>query len=871
MLAGGAAPAASPVSATSVDMPGEPASMDTLAFLRKIWPAQGYYIIARLIDGKWRHTVCESMNEAAAYALEYDSQGVPTYFALAAYKECRVEREKNGQKYYSVRLQANTRALRAFWFDLDVDPVNEKKFTSQEAAVDALISFCADTNLPTPMVISSGFGVHCYFVLTDEISPDQWKQTATALKALCTHYKFKADPACTSDPARVLRPVGTWNRKDPASPRPVERIADAPESSYVDFHEKVLIALTLIGINPPKPRISGNTESFKANDAFSVQKNFPPSYAYLIADRCQQLRLMRDKHGCIDEPLWYILIQLLRNTVEGEEIIHAWSSGHQTYSSGETDGKIAQVKDMGPPYCATVEGRNPGGCDGCAFRGKVISPIQLGTNVEAVMTSDSNTSAANITTTEDDPHTKEVAEEAVPNEAVEQSNTTAVDLPLTDLGNARRFVRDHGDRVRYVHEYKRWLLWDGQRWVFDEDGAVSRMGKETALKITDAARTALYHDAAKALVQHAKNSQSEARLAAMTKLAQTEQPIALTQAMLDNSPMLLGVANGVIDMSTGEFRAPRKEDYFTKASRAPFLPTAACPQWIKFLRRVMDGDEETIAFLQRAAGYSLTARTDEQCLFFLYGHGANGKTTYLNTMRALLGDYAATAESSSFMARKDGSPTNDLARLRGKRFIATSEVENGQRFAEASIKAMTGGEAIVARFLYGEFFEFTPTFKIWLAANHKPTIRGDDHAIWRRILLVPFTVQIPKAERDPSLGAKLHIELSGILNWAIRGCLEWQRQGLRPPERVRAAVKSYQDEMDVIGQWITDRCETGADLKVKAGNLFADYRVWTTMNKHFTVNQREFKQRLIERGFTALPRTNQGYFYQGLRLTSDMP
>lgn len=359
--------------------------MDTLEFLRKILPSTGLYVVARLIDKKWRHQVCDTLEEATQYILNFDAQGVPTYHACAAYREREVEGTKNGQTYKQVRVHRNVRALKAFWMDLDVKPGNPQAFESQEAAIDALVSFCKATGLPTPLIASSGGGIHIYWTLTHEINPDQWKQTAAALKALAHKLEFKSDPACTSDPARVLRPVGTFNRKQPDHPRVVELIADANDLEYSEFSNSVIRALSSFGVKPPETIKSRETKDERLNESFAITRDFPPCSAKKVADRCQQLAKMRDTKGCVSEPLWYAGIQLMCHAIEGDELIHEWSNGYNGYSREETDRKIAQIRGqfLGPSLCTTFADRSPDGCRNCPFQGKISSPVQLGAVIKS--------------------------------------------------------------------------------------------------------------------------------------------------------------------------------------------------------------------------------------------------------------------------------------------------------------------------------------------------------------------------------------------------------------------------------------------------------------------------------------------------------
>jgi putative DNA primase/helicase len=440
---------------------------------------------------------------------------------------------------------------------------------------------------------------------------------------------------------------------------------------------------------------------------------------------------------------------------------------------------------------------------------------------------------------------------------------------LSELGNAARFARQHGENVRWCIEFRKWLLWDRQRWIFAEAGEEMRHAKTTVLSIHGEAAQAETLKQAEAIAKHALRSQSRHAIEGMLSLTQKEPGIPISQCRLDSNPMLLGVSNGVIDLSSGAFRAPSRLDYITKRAHVEYDGRATCPRWVEFLQGIFGKDDALIAYIQRAAGYSLTGSTAEQCLFFLYGTGSNGKSTFLGTLKALLGDYAMQCAADSLMVKRGdgGSGANgDIARLRGARLVSAVEAEEGKRIAEAQIKQMTGGDTVTARFLYQEIFEYVPQFKLWLAANHKPTIRGNDLGIWRRIHLVPFTVTIGDDKKDKRLPEKLAAEGSGILNWALEGCAAWQRLGgLNPPAAVTGATEAYREEMDVFGAWIDECCLIERGAEYAAAALYAGYRSWSESEGIYPLSHVKFANKLKERGFEKARKIG-GQMYRGLVL-----
>ncbi|MBN1975953.1 MAG: DNA primase [Anaerolineae bacterium] len=446
-----------------------------------------------------------------------------------------------------------------------------------------------------------------------------------------------------------------------------------------------------------------------------------------------------------------------------------------------------------------------------------------------------------------------------------QAAATAQAIHLTDVGNGRRLVARHGANLRYCDRLGGWFVWDGRRWEKDETGAIERRAKDTVQAIYDEARDCQDDDRRKALYKHALASENKQRITAMAAMAQSELAVVVRPGDFDRDRWRLTVNNGTLDLRTGELLPHRRDDLITRLAPVDFDPDAQAPTWAAFLDRVLAGNQELIDFLCRAVGYSLTGSTREQCLFILYGTGANGKSTFTEAVRGLLGDYAQQTPVDTLMIKRGQTIPNDIARLKGARLVTASEAEEGQRLAESLVKQMTGGDPLAARFLHAEWFEFVPEFKAWLATNHKPAIYGTDNAIWRRIRLIPFTVTIPPEDQDRDLGRKLRAELPGILAWAVRGCLEWQRVGLGAPEEVREATKEYRAEMDRLGGFLDDCCVIDDKAQAGASELYLAYSEWCEGNGERAVSGTRFGRQLAERGFDK-ERTNRGNVYYGVGL-----
>jgi putative DNA primase/helicase len=328
---------------------------------------------------------------------------------------------------------------------------------------------------------------------------------------------------------------------------------------------------------------------------------------------------------------------------------------------------------------------------------------------------------------------------------------------------------------------------------------------------------------------------------------------------------------GTIELATGTVRAPRQEDYLTQKAGCPLAPAGTPhPIWTAFLERITNKEEELIKFLQRYIGYAMTGLVIEHVFAFAYGGGANGKSTFIGTIQKIFGNYAVVADMSTFLASHNDRHPTELAKLRGARLVIATETQAGRTWDEAKIKAITGGERLTARFMRQDFFDFDPTFKLFISGNHKPRLRNVDEAMRRRILLIPFTVQIPKAERDPKLMEKLKPEWPAILRWALDGCLEWQRIGLAPPAIVTEATDKYFDSEDVFGMWISDECTVAVGNEQKwdrTSDLFESWSQYAENNGDKPGNSKAFNEAMTNRGFVACRRGSpQVRAYYGIQL-----
>jgi len=443
------------------------------------------------------------------------------------------------------------------------------------------------------------------------------------------------------------------------------------------------------------------------------------------------------------------------------------------------------------------------------------------------------------------------------------------DLPgaeLTDTGNALRFAMLAYNDCRYCALLKKWLIWDGKRWSIDEK-------KEIILKVKGINQIILKHaidtddeKLKEVRTRYCLGNQSTSRIHNMLDMAGAE--LGVHPDEFDTDPWLLNVENGKIDLRSCKLKPHDRKDNILKIASVTYDPKAECPIWLKFLGRIMRENEDLIGFLQRAVGWSLTGDRTDHVLFVLYGTGANGKSTFLNTMHALLGDYALQIPTEALMVNNQTSISNDVARLRGARLVTAVEADEGARLNEPLIKQLTGGDFVAARHLYQETIQFKPECKIWLSTNHKPRIRGTDHAIWRRIRLIPFRVTIPEQEQDLELGEKLLAELPGILNWALEGYLNWGFGRIGNIPEIEEATAAYRSSMDILGEFFESCCELAKTAEVTNKDLRDQYIRWCEGNAEKPLSQRAFTGYVEERGFDSY-KDRDGKKWLGLRLKGE--
>lgn len=427
-----------------------------------------------------------------------------------------------------------------------------------------------------------------------------------------------------------------------------------------------------------------------------------------------------------------------------------------------------------------------------------------------------------------------------------------------DVGHAEWFLSIYGDNLRYVPEWGIWLIWGGYRWIKDTHGqAVRQLGVQFSKTVGKAAKAG-----SKEAKKDATEMGQKKAINNMLAIASTYPAVSVSASALDSNTMLLGVENGVCDLKTATFREGRREDLITQCAAVQYDAGSTAPQWEKFVLEAMRGDEDMVQYLQMWVGYILTGEVSEQAFIFLFGYGENGKSVFTDVLIKLMGTYAQKASNALITVDKHGrEPLNDIARLAGKRLVICSEIGDGDKLAESRVKDLTGGETAAGRLLYQQTFEFKPQAKLLLFGNHLVTIPSGDKGIWRRIRLIQFLVQIAPDKIDRNLAAKLYTEFSGILNWALMGCRQWQAKGLISPAGVSKATDEFREQEDILGDWMLEGMPS-PDLNglTTRRAMYSSYAQYCADNGHACASQKTFGKRLRERGYYDYRKANCRYW-----------
>ena len=736
-------------------------------------------------------------------------------------------------------LTSDSDVQRYRWLIVDADPVRPSGVSSSDeehalaiARVREIRDWLAEQAWPAPIVADSGNGAHLLYRL--DLPADGGRILKRVLEGLACRFddeRVHVDQA-PWNPSRGVKLYGTIARKGdhtPSRPHRVARLLEVPLPGRAVSDEELAAIAKLAPEPPPEPkrrgRIAPPREEWDADRwlAEHLPDAKPPKPwkggRLWVLPRCPFNEQHQNTAHVVEWPNGALAAGCFKSSCAH----WGWRELRELLEPGCYDRPIA------PAYAAASPPANGASANGYA-KGALEETVQLS----------------------------------------EAELASAVDtFKHTDVGNAERLVARHGRDLHYCYDWGRWLVWDGRRWRKDASGEVYRRAKETIRNLYKLAADELDSDRRKMLVEHAhKTEKTYSRVSAMVNAAQSEPGIAVAPDRLDVDPWLFNCENGTLDLRTGQLRPHDRADLLSKLAPVAYIPRGICPRWTSFLERILP-DPDVRRYLQKCVGYWLTGSRQVQELWFFHGGGSNGKSTLLNTLLEMMGEYGKQAAPNLLVVDNHDRHPTELADLMGARFIASIEVEEGKRLAEALVKQMTGGDKIKARYVRQDFFEFWPTHKIVVAANHKPRVRGTDYAIWRRIRLIPFTVTIGEDEKDETLPEKLRAELPGILAWAIEGCLAWQREGLAPPTSIVEATREYRDEEDVFSQFLTEVCVQDPQAQVKAQLLYRHYCDWCGENGERPLTQHSVGRRLTQMCFDRRQLyTEKHWYWLGLGLAS---
>ncbi len=439
----------------------------------------------------------------------------------------------------------------------------------------------------------------------------------------------------------------------------------------------------------------------------------------------------------------------------------------------------------------------------------------------------------------------------------------------TDVGNGERFAEQHGGKAKYIHAWKKWIIWNGKYWELDPSGEVERLAKQTASSIYIEASRFSDPKEARAYSDWAHGSQSRFRLSSMLAMAMSEQPIPCDYQTLDSDGWQLNCENGTVNLKTGKLDKHRPADFITMSTGVeyPSVGQVNAPLWLSFLEDIFEGNQDLIGFVQRLCGVALVGHIYEHILPIAIGTGCNGKSVLCETIRAVLGDYAMAAAQGILIAKRNQQHSTEVADLFRKRLVIVSETDDGAKLNEGLVKTLTGGEAIRARRMREDNWQFDPSHTILLVTNHRPVVKGTDHGIWRRLRIIPFNATIAAEKQDKQLTEKLRAEHPAILRWMVEGCLAWHRDGLQEPAEVMLATKEYKSDQDTLGVFVDDCCMVGAAYQIKCAALYDAYKIWATSEGETVGSNRKFKTRMVEKGFET--RKNVTNWYQGITLNAE--
>lgn len=804
--------------------------------------SQGYIHIVPFGEWSGRSFAVTDIDAAVDYIAAKDSTGVEAIYVRITSLRAPVEPGKRGGA-------ADSATLPALWADVDIaGPGHKHQPCPADCAKphkhklplppdeDTARRIIAESGLPEPTIwIHSGGGLYPIWLLkpAHHISDlDDIKSLAAGWQKVIGHAAEKLGwdyGTGVGDLARVLRIPGTINRKEGLA-RPC-RIVDASPRRYTLKELQVALADALATLPQPEPTV-GVGDSLGDGTPPGRDYNNRTDWADILQPHGWRLFYTRGNVRYWTRPGKTTGVSATTNAL-GTDRLHVFSENAHPFDAGTSYSKFGAyaLLEHGGDFKAAAKALaergygdpipDPADREYEAFRdllGKDVEPDKL--------------------------------------------KPTIVKRSWDDIGNAERLADHAGRQIRWVIDAEKWAVYTGTHWAI-EGGATLVLGHVRTMLDALPTTEALEYDDTPRLDGNGRPKPSiredfltfvgrqrfQTRMVAATVVARTIPRIQARMSQFDTDPMLLNCLNGVVDLRTGELVSHKPELMLLSIAGAPYVPDAKAPMWTQFLARVMP-EQERRDYLARVVGYTLTGSIDEQAIFVHHGSGANGKSVFMRVVRALAGTYGQSVPQSTLLAKSGEGIPNDVARMVGKRLLITSETGAGKRLDDELVKRLTGGEEISARFMRGEYFEFTPVGKIHLMTNYLPNV-GSGHGIARRLQDIGWDVTIPKEEQDKTLAERIIAqELPGVLAWAVRGCLEWQQRGLDVPESVRQKTAEHIYDSDPLAQWLDERTDRDESVSTETHELYVDYREWVEERGTRAMTEKSFVMALDERGFT---------------------
>lgn len=746
-----------------------------------------------------------------AAQLQHQAHGI--YFIPNRINPALLARAQNKSRALGKRdpTTADHDIKRRLWFLLDLDPVRPSGISSSQLEKDAALAkaeqvreYLKRLGFPLPLFADSGNGAHLNYRV--DLPPQDGQLLQRCLSALDARFTddIVAIDQTVFNPSRIWKLYGTWARKgDNTEDRPHRpaRLLDVPnklEIVSVELLEALAVTHAEAKSTSPPKKLRTRLPS-------------PPTQRsddWLSNWMAKHLPEAKEPEPWKGKGRKWILP------------VCPWNADHSdssAYVAQQPDGKIAA-------------GCHHNGCYGKNWH-SLRELLEPGWREKREKLKKKT-------------QKKKTPQPCTPEEARLLFNPGRT----THQGNAERLMEQYGEDLHYNPAWG-WIAWNGQKWVIDQ-GHEEQLYKQMAKTIYFEAAEENDSSRREEIWKWAKRSEDRSIMAGSLKMAESEEGVRRETTDFDQRPMLLTVANGTVNLETGELQPYRREDLLTKQISVEYDPNAECPTFLSFLDRIFESEASMVEFIQRAVGYSLTGKTSEHCVFILHGSGRNGKSTLINVLTDLLGEFARSVEPEVLTVRRNHNNTLvEMADLAGARLVTAVETEDNKRLAEAKIKQMSGNDVVKGCHKYKNPFDFRPIWKLWYATNHKPVIRGTDEGIWSRIRLIPFDVFIPAEERDLDLGEKLKNELPGILRWALDGCLAWQTKHLAPPEKVQKATAEYRNEQDILAAFLADCCVFVSESLLPVKMLYLAYVEWCNeTGEKYPTTQSKFGKRLKERG-----------------------